>query len=222
MKILLLGCKGQVGWELQRSLAPLGELVALDFDSIEPVADFARPEALTGTVRATDPDVIVNAAAYTAVDQAEAEPDLARTINTIAPGVLAQEAAARGAWLVHYSTDYVFDGGGMLPRNEDALTGPLNVYGHTKLDGERLVRLRHDRAVAMRAAEVLPAVHANAPVSSRTASEASRSGTHVSRLRVLGFMGPGSRFARLGRQRNMFMRLHSETSAARCQSSNRA
>src|SRR5687767_8587181 len=105
MKILLLGCNGQVGWELQRALAPIGELVALDFDSTGYSADFSQPESLADTVRATKPDVIVNAAAYTAVDKAEGEPGLARTINAVAPGVLAREAATRGAWLVHYSTD---------------------------------------------------------------------------------------------------------------------
>src|SRR5512147_2242257 len=111
MKILLLGKNGQVGWELQRSLAPLGDVVALGFDSPGPLsADFSRPESLAATVQAVAPDVIVNAAAHTAVDKAESEPDLARAINATAPAVLAREAAARGAWLVHYSTDYVFDG----------------------------------------------------------------------------------------------------------------
>lgn len=141
MKILLLGKNGQVGWELQRSLAPLGEVVALDFDSPGPLsADFSKPELLAATVQAVAPDVIVNAAAHTAVDKAESEPDLARVINAIAPAVLAREAAARGAWLVHYSTDYVFDGSGSTPRSEDAPTGPLNVYGRTKLEGEEAIR----------------------------------------------------------------------------------
>jgi dTDP-4-dehydrorhamnose reductase len=140
MKILLLGMNGQVGWELQRSLVPLGELVALDFDSPGPlVADFTQPELLAATVRAVAPQVIVNAAAHTAVDKAEGEPDLARTINATAPAVLAREAAAIGAWLVHYSTDYVFDGSGSSPRSEDAPTGPLSVYGSTKLEGEHAV-----------------------------------------------------------------------------------
>jgi dTDP-4-dehydrorhamnose reductase len=141
MKILLLGKNGQVGWELQRSLAPLGELVALDFDSPGPLrADFSQPEQLTATIRAVAPDVIVNAAAHTAVDKCESEPDLARAINALAPGVLAREAAARGAWLVHYSTDYVFDGSGSKPWREDDATGPLNVYGQTKLEGEQAIR----------------------------------------------------------------------------------
>ncbi|UUX96870.1 dTDP-4-dehydrorhamnose reductase [Aquabacterium sp. J223] len=140
MRILLLGKGGQVGWELQRSLAPLGELVALDFDSTERHADFSRPEGLAATVQAVRPDVIVNAAAHTAVDKAESEPALAQAINATAPGVLAREAAALGAWLVHYSTDYVFDGSGEAPRDEEAPTGPLSVYGRTKLDGEDAIR----------------------------------------------------------------------------------
>jgi dTDP-4-dehydrorhamnose reductase len=106
MRILLLGKGGQVGWELQRSLGLLGEVVALDLDSPAPLtADFSRPQSLADTVRAVAPQVIVNAAAHTAVDKAESEPELARAINATAPGVLAQEAAALGAWLVHYSTD---------------------------------------------------------------------------------------------------------------------
>jgi dTDP-4-dehydrorhamnose reductase len=140
MKILLLGKGGQVGWELQRALAPLGELVALDFDSTGLHADFSRPEGLAATVQTVRPDVIVNAAAHTAVDKAESEPALAQAINATAPGVLAREAAALGAWLVHYSTDYVFDGSGDAPRDEEAPTGPLSVYGRTKLDGEDAIR----------------------------------------------------------------------------------
>lgn len=141
MKLLLLGCGGQVGWELQRSLAPLGDVIALDFDTPgEQRADFSDPEALRALVRQLAPDAIVNAAAHTAVDKAESEPDLARTINATAPGVLAQEAAASGALLVHYSTDYVFDGSGQHARDEAAATGPLSVYGHTKLEGEDAIR----------------------------------------------------------------------------------
>ena len=141
MKLLLLGKNGQVGWELQRSLAPLGEVVALDFDSPGPLmADFSQPEQLAATVRAVAPDIIVNAAAHTAVDRCETEPDLARAINAAGPAVLAREAAARGAWLVHYSTDYVFDGSGSTPWREDDATGPLNVYGQTKLEGEAAIR----------------------------------------------------------------------------------
>jgi dTDP-4-dehydrorhamnose reductase len=141
MKILLLGKNGQVGWELQRALAPLGEVVALDFDSPGDLrADFSQPESLSATVRAVAPHIIVNAAAHTAVDKAESEPDLARAINATAPGVLARAAAASGAWLMHYSTDYVFNGQGDQPWKEDDATGPLSVYGQTKLEGENLIR----------------------------------------------------------------------------------
>ena len=141
MKILLLGKNGQVGWELQRALAPLGELVALDFDSPGPlVADFSKPESLAATMRAVRPDIVVNAAAHTAVDRCENEPDVARALNADAPAVLAREAAASGAWLLHYSTDYVFDGSGSHARDESAPTGPLSVYGRTKLEGEDLIR----------------------------------------------------------------------------------
>lgn len=141
MKILLLGKNGQVGWELQRSLAPLGEVVALDFDSPAPLtADFSRPESLAATVRAVAPQIIVNAAAHTAVDKAESEPELARAINASAVGVIAREAASLGAWLAHYSTDYVFDGSGSTPWVEDSPTGPLSVYGQTKLEGEEAIR----------------------------------------------------------------------------------
>ena len=140
MKILLFGKNGQVGWELQRALAPLGEVVALDADSTGLSADFSNPESLIATVREVAPHWIVNAAAHTAVDKAESEPNLARAINATAPGVLAREAAALGAWLMHYSTDYVFDGSGSTARAEDAATGPLGVYGTTKLEGEELIR----------------------------------------------------------------------------------
>jgi dTDP-4-dehydrorhamnose reductase len=112
MKILLFGKNGQVGWELQRSLAPLGELIALDVDSKNLCGDFTNLEGVAQTIRTVAPVVIVNSAAHTAVDKAESEPELARTINALAPGVLAQEAKRSGALLVHYSTDYVFDGSG--------------------------------------------------------------------------------------------------------------
>jgi len=141
MKILLFGKGGQVGWELQRSLAPLGQVIALDHDSTEWCGSFVDLEGLASTVQQVAPDVIVNAAAYTAVDKAESEPDLARTINALAPGVLAREAQMLGALLVHYSTDYVFDGSGIKPRQESDPTGPLNVYGQTKLEGELAVAL---------------------------------------------------------------------------------
>jgi len=141
MKILLLGKNGQVGWELQRSLAPLGELVALDFDSPGPwSANFARPESLAATVREVGPDVIVNAAAHTAVDRCESEAEHAHALNAAGPAVLAREAALLDCWLLHYSTDYVFDGSGTAPWVEDSPTGPLSVYGATKLEGERALR----------------------------------------------------------------------------------
>lgn len=140
MKILLLGKNGQVGWELQRSLAPLGEVVALGPGNEAGLCgDFTNLAGLTDTVRRVAPDVIVNAAAYTAVDRAEAESELARTINAQAPGVLADEAEKIDAWLVHYSTDYVFDGSGDHSRKETDPTAPLSVYGQTKLEGERAV-----------------------------------------------------------------------------------
>jgi dTDP-4-dehydrorhamnose reductase len=140
MKILLFGKSGQVGWELQRSLTPLGELIALDVDSRQQCGDFTRLDDMAQTVRAIAPDVIVNAAAYTAVDKAESEPELVRTINVLAPGILAREARKLGSWLIHYSTDYVFDGSGSKPWVETDPTGPLSVYGLTKLEGEEAIR----------------------------------------------------------------------------------
>ena len=161
MKILLLGKGGQVGWELQRSLAPLGEVVALDFDSTDGLCgDFGNSEGLAATVRRVAPDVIVNAAAYTAVDRAESEPVVARQINALAPGVLADEAQKLGAWLVHYSTDYVFDGSGSAPRRESDPTGPLSVYGRTKLEGELAVA-RCERHLIFRTSWVYAARGAN-------------------------------------------------------------
>lgn len=136
MKILLFGKDGQVGWELQRSLAPLGELVAFGRQE----ADLENFDSLRDCIRLHQPDIIVNAGAYTAVDKAENEADRARAINALAPGILAQETRDRNAWLVHYSTDYVFDGGGDQPWRETDTTGPLSVYGRTKLEGEQLIR----------------------------------------------------------------------------------
>jgi dTDP-4-dehydrorhamnose reductase len=139
MNILLFGKGGQVGWELQRSLSVLGTVTALDHDSTEHCGDFANPAGVAETVRALRPDVIVNAAAHTAVDKAESEADFARTLNATTPGAIAQEAAKLGAWLVHYSTDYVFDGSGSRPWVETDTPAPLSVYGRTKLEGEQLI-----------------------------------------------------------------------------------
>ena len=136
MKILLLGKNGQLGWELQRALEPLGELVALDRHE---GADLADGEGLIKTIRQYAPRVIVNAAAYTAVDKAESDAALAQQINGIAPGLLATEAKRLGALLVHYSSDYVYDGGGHTARGEDAPTGPLSVYGASKLAGDEAI-----------------------------------------------------------------------------------
>jgi dTDP-4-dehydrorhamnose reductase len=150
MKILLFGKGGQLGWELQRALDPLGEVVALGTTSSPLHADFSRPELLAQTVRSVRPDVIVNAAAHTAVDKAESEPALAEALNARAPAVLAQEAAALGAWLVHYSTDYVFDGSGQTPRDEQSPTAPLSVYGRSKLAGEEAIRASGCRHLILR------------------------------------------------------------------------
>ena len=137
MKLLLLGKSGQVGWELQRSLAPLGELVALDRQVTAGLCgDISDLSALAQVIEAVRPDVIINAAAHTAVDKAQAEPELALRLNAEAPEVMAQAAKRLGALLVHYSTDYVFDGSGSTPRSESAETAPLSVYGRTKLEGE--------------------------------------------------------------------------------------
>jgi len=141
MNILLLGKNGQVGWELQRALAPLGDITALDRHSGEGLCgDLTDLQGLADTVAKLKPDVIVNAAAHTAVDKAESEPELAHLINAQACGVLAQSAAGVGAWLVHYSTDYVFDGSGDQPRGETDETGPLGVYGNSKLAGEKEIQ----------------------------------------------------------------------------------
>jgi dTDP-4-dehydrorhamnose reductase len=158
VKVLLLGKNGQVGWELQRSLALLGEVVAVDFDSAPPHrADFTAPDSLAALVRAVQPALIVNAAAHTAVDKAEGEPDLTTAINATAVGVLAREAAAHGAWLIHYSTDYVFDGSGSTPWSERSTPAPLSVYGRTKLAGEELVRASGCRHLIFRTSWVYAA-----------------------------------------------------------------
>jgi dTDP-4-dehydrorhamnose reductase len=151
VKILLFGRNGQVGWELQRSLAPLGEVVALGSAGEAGLAGaFTDLEGLARTVAAVRPDAIVNAAAYTAVDRAESEPELAQVVNAAAPGVLAEAAGRVGAALVHYSTDYVFDGSGTRPWREDDRTGPLGVYGRTKLEGEERIRAALPRHLVLR------------------------------------------------------------------------
>ena len=154
MDILLLGKNGQLGWELQRALAPLGRVVALDRQG-QPgdpalAGDLADLEGLRRTVEALRPQVIVNAAAYTAVDRAESEPELARRVNTQAVALLADSAARLGALLVHYSTDYVFDGSGERPWTEDAPTAPLSVYGLTKRDGEQAITASRARHLILR------------------------------------------------------------------------
>jgi dTDP-4-dehydrorhamnose reductase len=161
MKILLLGKNGQVGWELQRSLSILGQVVALGRRSKDLCGDLTNLESLAQTVRQVRPDVIVNAAAYTAVDKAEGEPDMASVVNAAAPAVLAEEAQRLGAWLVHYSTDYVFDGSGSRPWTETDLPAPLSVYGRTKLEGEQAVARLCERHMILRTSWVYGARGSN-------------------------------------------------------------
>lgn len=146
MKILLLGKDGQVGWQLQRSLAPHGDVVACN----RAQCDLSDIDRIRSVVREVSPDVIVNAAAYTAVDKAESELEQARLINSVAPGILAEEAARLGAMLVHYSADYVYDGTKESPYVETDLTGPLNVYGQTKLGGEDAIRAAACKSIIFR------------------------------------------------------------------------
>ena len=136
MKILLIGKNGQVGWELRRTLAPLAEVVAVDYPEI----NFTDVPALRQFVAATRPTVVVNAAAYTAVDKAETETELCRQINAVAPGVLAEEAKKLGALMVHYSTDYIFDGTKTSPYVETDAPNPLGAYGRSKLEGDQAVK----------------------------------------------------------------------------------
>ncbi|QXZ09303.1 dTDP-4-dehydrorhamnose reductase [Comamonas sp. Y33R10-2] len=158
MKLLLLGKNGQVGWELQRSLAPLGEVIALDRLSVNVLSgDISDLQTLAQTIRSVRPDVIVNAAAHTAVDKAESEQDLALRLNAEAPEVMALEAKNLGALLVHYSTDYVFDGSGSTARKESDATGPLSVYGRTKLDGEQRIAASDCRHLIFRTSWVYAA-----------------------------------------------------------------
>jgi dTDP-4-dehydrorhamnose reductase len=150
MKILLLGKNGQVGWELQRSLAPLGEVLALDRNSTSHCGDLSNLEGLAETVRVFRPQVVINAAAYTAVDKAESDQTTAHVVNAMAPEVLSRACAAIDALLVHYSTDYVFDGSGQSPWIETDSTGPLNVYGRSKLAGEQGIAKQGARHVIFR------------------------------------------------------------------------
>lgn len=151
MKILLLGSRGQVGWQLRRSLSVLGAVTALDRGGDGALCgDLEQPGALARTVRELAPDVVVNAAAYTAVDRAETDTARAFAINAEACEVLARESAALGAWLVHYSTDYVFAGTGTRPWAEDDATGPLNAYGRSKLAGEEAIRRHAPRHLVLR------------------------------------------------------------------------
>jgi len=151
MKILLTGKGGQLGFELVRALAPLGEVVAVGRAD----CDLADAEALRALVRRVAPELIVNAAAYTAVDKAESESGLAFAVNARAPGILGEEAARLGAMVVHYSTDYVFDGAGKTPWTEDATPAPLSVYGGSKLAGERALAETSTRHLILRTSWVL-------------------------------------------------------------------
>ena len=161
MKILLFGKNGQLGWELQRSLAPLGELVALGARGEAMPCDFNEPDRLAETVLKVRPDVIVNAAAYTAVDNAQTDREAAHRVNALAPGVLAHAAHQCGALMVHFSTDYVFDGSGTKPWREADSTGPLNVYGATKLEGEQRVAQECARHLIFRTSWVYSARGSN-------------------------------------------------------------
>jgi dTDP-4-dehydrorhamnose reductase len=156
-RILLTGANGQVGWELRRTLSSLGEVVALDSRAM----NLAEPDAVRQKLREIAPAIIVNPAAYTAVDKAEGEVELARAVNARAPGVLAEEAARLDALLVHYSTDYVFNGSGTTPWREDDACGPLNVYGATKLEGERAIQASGCRHLIFRTSWVYGARGSN-------------------------------------------------------------
>jgi len=146
MRMLLTGVGGQVGWELRRTLAPLGELIAVDRRAL----DLADAAALARAVREARPHLVVNAAAHTAVDRAESEPELANAVNATAPGVLAEECRHLGAALVHYSTDYVFGGDKAGPYTEDDAPAPINVYGASKLRGERAIQAAGARHLILR------------------------------------------------------------------------
>lgn len=161
MKILLIGKNGQVGWELQRALAPLGEVVAVDYFDTHLCGDLTNLAGIAETVRQVKPDVVVNAAAHTAVDKAESERELSDLLNDKGVEVLATESAKLGALMIHYSTDYVFDGEGQHYRHEDEATGPLNVYGETKRAGELALEKANPRHLIFRTSWVYAARGAN-------------------------------------------------------------
>ena len=146
MKILLLGSTGQVGWELNRTLLTLGDITALDYPQI----DMANPPSIQTAIQETKPDLIINATAYTNVEKAELEPDLAQIVNGVGPGILAEEAKKIGAAFIHYSTDFVFDGTKGSPYTEDDLPNPINVYGKTKLAGDKAVQAAEIPAIIFR------------------------------------------------------------------------
>jgi dTDP-4-dehydrorhamnose reductase len=152
MKILLFGKNGQVGWELQRALQPLGEVIALGReDSAENLCgDIGDIDGISRTIATVKPDVVVNAAAYTAVDKAESEPELAHLLNATAPRAMAEATEKLGAWLIHYSTDYVFPGSGDKPWSEEDETAPLCAYGHSKLSGEQGIAEASSRYIILR------------------------------------------------------------------------
>jgi len=148
LKILITGKDGQLGWELQRSLAGLGDIMATGRQEL----DLCNPGGIRQLVRSVQPDVVLNTAAYNAVDRAESESDLAMQVNEIAPGVLAEECRDIGALLIHFSTDYVFDGRKITPYSEEDEPAPLSVYGRSKLAGEQAVRAAKGRALIFRTA----------------------------------------------------------------------
>ncbi len=145
-RILITGAGGQIGFALARELAPVAEVIAVDRQQL----DLADPDAIVETMRAHAPDIVVNTAAYTAVDQAEREPALAHAVNALAPGVFAEEAKRCGALLIHYSTDYVFDGRKTSPYTETDATAPCNVYGQSKLDGEHAIAASGAAVIVLR------------------------------------------------------------------------
>ncbi|AWQ18180.1 dTDP-4-dehydrorhamnose reductase [Pantoea ananatis] len=163
MNILLFGKNGQVGWELQRALLPLGNIIALDRHSETFCGDFEDPEGIAETIRQIKPDVIVNATAYTAVDKAETDREIARKVNAVSVATLAQAAKDVDAWLIHYSTDYVFDGSGKEQWKESDETSPINYYGKTKLEGERAIINVLDKYIIFRTSWVYASRGKNFP-----------------------------------------------------------